>query len=389
MKKILMVAGEASGDLYGARLINALMEQSKESLYVFGVGGAKMFSAGLKPIADLSGDSGTGLDPLKKFSLFARVFRRIVIIAKNEKPDIAVMIDLPDFNLRLAKELKRLNIKVVYYISPQVWAWRGGRIKTIAKYVDKMLVIFGFEEALYKKANIPVAFVGHPLLDILEEAKTDKKTAKEKLGFKEMDLIIGLLPGSRKNEVARHLPIMLKAGGLIRKQLPDIKFVIGCAPDITNKMIETYNDKVNPDTKCRDVAMLRAKPVFNRTYEVMQGSDLLITASGTATVEAAIFNTPMIVIYKVSLVTASIFGPLIKTPYYAMVNLIAGKRIVPELMQSKANPDNLAKEAIRLLKNENLKEMAQELSTIRGKLGVRGASKKAAEEILGLLPDAG
>lgn len=376
-----MIAGEASGDLYGSRLIDALKAQSKESLHIFGVGGAKMVSAGMKPIADLSGDSGTGLDPLKKFSLFARVFRRVVIMAKNEKPDIAVLIDLPDFNLRLAKELKRLNIKVVYYISPQIWAWRAGRIKTIVKYVDKMLVIFGFEENIYKKAKIPVTFVGHPLLDILEDAKTDKKDAKGKLGFKIDELIISLLPGSRKNEVKRHLPIMLKAAGSVKKEFPDAKFIIGCAPDITGTMIEKHTNKAEDK--------FEVKPVFNRTYEVMQASDLLITASGTATVEAAIFGTPMIVIYKVSLITASIFGPLIKTPYYAMVNLIGGKRLVPELMQSKANPDNLAKEAIRLLKNNNLKEMSQELSAIRGKLGMQGASKKAAEEILKLFPDAG
>jgi len=372
MKHILLIAGETSADLYGSFLISALKEQSKEKLYISGLGGKRMASAGMHILHDFTQEAGTGLDPLKRFSHFARIFRQIINYAKTKKPDAAVLIDLPDFNIRLAKYLKQLHIPVVYYISPQVWAWRKGRIKTISKVVDRMLVIFDFEKPLYEKHNIPVIFVGHPLLDVIKNPEHSKMEARKKLGIKPDALVIGFLPGSRRTEFTRHFPIMLKAADLISRKKHDARFALACAPQINKELAGKYLNK----------ASVKIDSYFNQTYDVMLASDLMITASGTATVEAAIFTTPIIVIYKVSFITASILGPLIKTPYYAMVNIIAGKKIVPELMQSKATPENISNEAIRFLEGDNLKNTAAELRKIREKLGTPGASQRAATEIL-------
>jgi lipid-A-disaccharide synthase len=375
MKNILLIAGEASADLYGSFLISSLKEQSKEELYFSGLGGDKMQSAGMHILYDFTKEAGTGLDPLKRLTQFARIFRQIINYAKNNKPDVAVLIDLPDFNIRLAKHLKRLSIPVVYYISPQVWAWRKGRIKTIAKVVDKMLVIFDFEKPLYEKYNIPVTFVGHPLLDVIKDPGYKKIEARKNLGIPHDALAIGFLPGSRKSEFTRHFPIMLKAAELISRKNPSAIFVLACAPQITKELID----------KCSNKTSIKFNSYFNQTYDVMRSSDLMLTASGTATVEAAIFSTPIIVIYKVSFITASILGPLIKTPYYAMVNIIAHKKIVPELMQSQATPENIAKEVMIFLEGDNLKNISSELLKVRGKLGFPGASQRTALEILKLI----
>lgn len=375
MKKILMVAGETSADLYGSYLIAALKERSKEPLTIFGLGGPQMKSAGMTLITDFTKESGTGLAPLRRFSQIARTFRQLISHIKNERPDVAVLMDLPDFNLRLAKEIKRLRIPVVYYISPQIWAWRAGRIKTIAKVVDKMLVIFEFEKELYEKYNIPVVFVGHPLLDVIKELGNNKSEIRSKLGIKINGLVIGLLPGSRKSEFTRHFPIMLKSAELIKHKFPDTVFTLARAPQITDRLVHKYLNKTT----------LRIKSYYNQTYEIMQASDLLIAASGTATVESAIFGTPIVVIYKVSVITASILGPLIKTPYYAMVNIIAGKEIVPELMQTNAKPKRIANEVIRLIETGHLKQISNELLKVREKLGLPGASHRATDEILKLI----
>jgi len=382
MKKILLVAGETSTDLYGAYLISALKERTKEPVDIFGLGGPRMGSAGMRVIRDFTKEAGTGLDPLTRFTYFARTFRQLVSYIKKERPDVAVLMDLPDFNLRLAKEIKRLHIPIVYYISPQVWAWRSSRIKTIAKLVDKMLVIFEFEKDLYAKYNIPVVFVGHPLLDVIGEIRNPtpnqvRGEIRNRLGIKQARLVIGLLPGSRKSEFIRHFPIMLKSAGLIRDKFSDAVFVLACAPQVTDRLVNQYLNKTD----------MKIHTYFNQTYNVMQASDLLITASGTATVESAIFGTPLVVIYKVSIVTASILGPLIKTPYYAMVNIIAGKKIVPELMQSEANPKRIANEVIRLIEGTHLKQVSDELLMVRERLGTRGASQRAADEIIKLTPD--
>jgi len=370
MKKILLVAGEASADLYGSYLVKELQVLDK-GLCFFGLGGPRMRSSGVELFYDLTSEAAAGLDPLVKFGRFARIFRQLTSHIKKDKPDIAVLIDFPDFNLRLARVLKQYRIPVIYYISPQVWAWRKGRIKTIARLVTKMLVIFEFETTLYQKYGVPVEFVGHPLMDVISKIRNPKSEIRNQLGLREDGLIIGLLPGSRVGEFRRHFPILIKAIDLIKKELPGVQFILAAAPKITSDLIEKYLPAQPPPLHI----------VSGKTYEVMQASDLLITASGTATVEAAIFGTPMIVIYKVSPLTAWAFGPLIKTPYYAMVNIIAGKKVVPELIQKAATPQKIAAESLTLLREERLKEIQTELEMVRSKLGSAGASRRTAEII--------
>lgn len=372
MKKILIVAGETSGDLHGANLVKALLEKDKD-LRVIGLGGPRMQEAGVELLTDLTQYATAGLDPLRYFNKFTQIFRQLVGRTKKERPDLVVLIDFPDFNLRFARQVKLLKIPIVYYISPQVWAWRRSRIKTIARLVDKMLVIFEFEKELYERHKVPVEFVGHPLMDIIGEARSERREVRSQLRIKQDGLVIGFLPGSRVSEFRRHLPIMLQSAQLIQIGKP--VFLLACAANIPTQLVQqlTSNVPIQPHI------------YHDRTYEVMQASDLLITSSGTATLEAGIFATPMIVMYKVSLLTACLFGPLIKTPYYAMINIVAGKKVVPELIQRAARPENIASEVIRMIRENRLPEIAQELRQVRDRLGPPGASHHAAEEILKLV----
>ena len=382
-----------------------------------------MQSAGVELLEPFTKHAGTGLDPLLKITHFSQVFRKLVSYASHGvppgqalstsasktspphqfywcggKPDLAILVDFPDFNLRLAPRLKALGIKVVYYISPQIWAWRQSRVKIIQKYVDKMIVIFGFEQEFYNRFNVAAEFVGHPLLDAfivgaglapalnsgqpqglpLHKDKTalDKNDARQTLGLDKNDLVIGLLPGSRPSEFKRHFPIMQEA---IRKiSHPSgtsadtkIKYILGAAPDITPAIISRITKKDAPEIIS----------YYNRTYEILSASDILITVSGTITVEAALFQTPMIVIYKVPLLTELVFRPLIKTPFYAMVNIIAGKKAVPELIQQDCTPAKIAEQVTKLLDKDARARMQEELGLVKAKLGSAGASQRAARII--------
>jgi len=400
MKHILIVAGEASGDLHASNLVRA-MQELDSSLRFSGLGGAKMQEAGVELLTPFTKHAGTGLDPLLKITHFSQVFRKLVSYASKTKPDLAILVDFPDFNLRLAPRLKALGIKVVYYISPQIWAWRQSRIKIIQKYVDKMIVIFGFEKEFYNRFNVAAEFVGHPLLDVIENRNLDsrfrgndedkKNVARKSLGLDPKDLVIGLLPGSRPSEFKRHFPIMQEAIKKISHpahnlhlgmpnaevmcgasaDTKNIKYILGAAPDITPELITKIGKKDAPSIM----------PYYNKTYEVIASSDILITVSGTITVEAALFATPMIVIYKVPLLTELVFRPLIKTPFFAMVNIIAGQKVVPELIQKDCTPAKIAGSVIELLDTDTRRRMQEELGKVKTKLGSAGASQRAAEII--------
>ncbi|MEK7449163.1 MAG: lipid-A-disaccharide synthase, partial [Planctomycetota bacterium] len=380
------VAGETSADLHGANLVLSLKKLAGEKKLplpgIMGLGGPQMQSAGVEIFHDLTQLASAGLDPLRHFNKFAQIFRQLITRVRKEKPALAVLIDFPDFNLRLAKKLKESGIPVIYYISPQIWAWRPGRIKTIARVVDKMLVIFEFEKKLYQKYHIPVEFVGHPLLDVIAEVSNQKLEVRKRLNLKENDFIIGLLPGSRENEVKRHLPEMLKAGKILLE-----KWSTGITGNRTNAQpvfIIAAAPKISPSLIKRLISNfpLPAHIYYNQPYEVMQASNLLMTSSGTATVEAAIFGIPMVVMYKVSFLTALAFKPLIKTPYYSMVNILAGKKVVPEFIQQEARAEKIAAAALEMIQKNRLPQISGELIKIRQSLGSPGASTRAAEVIL-------
>ncbi|MFH1228714.1 MAG: lipid-A-disaccharide synthase [Planctomycetota bacterium] len=371
MKKIMVVAGETSADLHGANLITALKHICKEDIKVFGLGGQKMRQAGAELLADITAYSGTGLDPLRNLSRFSEIFRRLIHAARSEKPDLAVLIDFPDFNLRLAKKLKAYGIKIAYYISPQVWAWRAGRINTIRKYVDKMLVLFEFEKDFYKRYNIEVEWVGHPLLDVIKPATTTKQEIRQSLGLSPDGLIIGILPGSRLSEFSRHFPVIVRALPLIKSPQP-IRYIMGAAPNISQKTINEYM----PAGRKPDVSVY-----YSRTYDVIRAADLLIAVSGTVTLESAIMGTPMLVIYKVSLMTELVLAPLVKIKKYSIVNIIAGKEVIPELIQRKASPRRIADAVMELIKPGRLAEIRQGLAEVNQKLGSPGASTRAANAI--------
>ncbi|MDI6787310.1 MAG: lipid-A-disaccharide synthase [Planctomycetota bacterium] len=375
MKNILIVAGETSGDLHAANLVLALkslLHNRNKEIRFYGLGGTKMTDAGVSLLEPFTHRAGTGLDPLLNIVHFSRVFRKLVAFSRREKPDLSILIDFPDFNLRLARELKKYNIPVVYYISPQIWAWRKGRIKTIKRYVDKMLVIFEFEKEIYQKAGVPVEFVGHPLLDVIGEIRNPKSKIRNRLGLNPEGLVIGLLPGSRESEFKRHFPIIVDATKIISSKTPrPIKYILGAAPDITPQLVNKMLKQSTPTIT----------PYYNRTVEVITASDLLITVSGTVTVESAILGTPMVVIYRVPLVTELVFSPFIKTPYYAMVNIIAQRKIVPELIQRQCSPLIIAENVLALLQDNKLERMKKELNEVRKRLGQPGASERAAEII--------
>jgi lipid-A-disaccharide synthase len=364
MTTVLIVAGETSGDIHGANLARAL-KQLDPSIRIVGAGGVHMREAGVEILVDPTAHATVGLvEAFQSMHRHARHFRLLQSALKTHRPDAAVLIDAPDFNLRFAERVVDHGIPVVYYVSPQIWAWRKGRIRTIKRLVRKMLVILDFEEKIYRDAGVDVTFVGHPLLDARKDV--DRETVRQELGAPKT--LIGLLPGSRQKQFRSLFPIMKEAAELIGKEIPEARFVVACAPNINPKQALGQGLEV----------------VWNRTPDVMAASDLLIVASGTSTLEAAIYGTPMIVTYKLNPVTAYLLGPLVwlNTKNFSLVNILAGKRIVPEYYQAKAKPKLLAREAVSILRGGRLPEMRRALDEVRRKLGAPGASRRAAEEVL-------
>lgn len=364
MTTIFIVATETSGDIHGGNLARQL-KAIDPTIRLVGVGGGHMKDAGVEILIDPTAHATVGVfEAVRHINRYAKIYRMLQSALKTWLPDAVVLIDSPDFNLRFAERVKDHGIPVIYYISPQIWAWRKGRINTIRKVVRKMIVILDFEEKLYRDAGVDVAFVGHPLLDAYRDI--DREAVRREWGAKK--LLIGLLPGSRGKQFNMLLPIMKKTAELIAKEMPEATFVLGCAPNINPKLAETDGIRV----------------VHNRTPDLMAASDLLIVASGTATLEAGIYGTPMIVTYRLNPATAYLFGPLVwlNTRLWALVNIVAGKEIVPEMYQWRAKPPLLAQEALSMIRDGRLPEIRKSLGVIRRKLGSPGASRRAAEEVL-------
>jgi lipid-A-disaccharide synthase len=374
-KKILMVAGEASGDLHGAHLMEAIHRIDPEIQFL-GVGGEHLEREGMKLLYHSQSLSVVGItEALFKLKTVLKALQGLKESLDRERPDLIILIDFPEFNLRLAKIARRKGIPVLYYISPQVWAWRPGRVKVIAERVKKIVVFFPFEVPLYQAAGVDVEWVGHPLLDIAKPSLS-KEVAFERFGLDPERRTIGLLPGSRMNEVERLLPPLLASAQLLQQEISDLQFVIPLASGFTETTLSPWMRN----------SPVPVKLIEGWNYDVMNISELLIMASGTATLEGAILGKPMIIIYKVSLLSSWVGRAMIRVNHIGLVNLVAGKRIAPELLQKDVNPKRIADEALRILKDPSLGErMAESMAQVRQSLGEPGAAQRAARIVTSMI----
>lgn len=373
-----MVAGEASGDLHGARMLTEL-QQLVPGLTAYGLGGDELGAAGFEHLAHSREISVVGFTEALRILAQAReIFRSILAEVDRRGTRHAVLIDSPDFNLRLAKQLHRRGVRVYYYISPQLWAWRRGRVKTVARDVDRMLVLFPFEVDFYRRHGVEVVHVGHPLIDEvprLEQAWDRSQTRDEGPAEDEARYTVALLPGSRQSEVRSHLPILQRAVDLLAAELPIAVRLIQ-APTVPAKLF----DPILGDDR------LAVEAIRSDRFEAIAGSHLAICASGTATLEVALLETPMVVIYRTTRATAFLGRWLIRVPYAAMVNLVLGRRAVPELIQEDAEPREIARAAAGLLRDrDRIANLRQDYRELREKLGTGGASRRAAAEIAHLI----
>lgn len=374
-KKILLVTGEASGDLYGSHLLRSIKIFHPEVDF-FGIGGEHLRASGMRLLFHSKYLSVVGItEVFIKTPYILKAFNILKESIDKEKPDLVILIDFPDFNLRVARFVHKKGIPIVYYISPQIWAWRPKRIRTIAKTVRKMIVLFQFELKLYDGAGIDVEWIGHPLLDLVKPT-LPKETAFRQFGLSPEKTTIALLPGSRMHEVKRLLPSLIESAKILISKIPDLQFIIPLASGISKSYVSNFLKNCYPPVKV----------VEGLTYDVMNVSELLITASGTATLEGALLEKPMVIIYKVSLLSYLIGRLMIKVDRIGLVNLVAGKKIVPELIQKDACPRRISEEALYILKNPHIyRKIKEELSEIRLRLGEPGASERAARIITTLL----
>jgi lipid-A-disaccharide synthase len=368
-KTVMIVAGEASGDMHGASLVRE-MQKIDSSLNFYGIGGNKLQETGVKLMANASEMAVVGLtEVIAKLGKFITVMNLMKKSLDDIKPDLVILIDYAGFNLRLAKAAHQRGIKVFYYISPQVWASRQGRIEQIKKFVNKMAVILPFEVDTYARKGFPVEYVGHPLLDLVKTEYSRLESLK-KFGLVENITTIGLLPGSRTSEVVKLLPEMLKAAEIMAQKTPDIQFVLPLADTLDGKNVA---DIISGSA-------IKVNIIKGRTYDVISCADLAIVASGTATLETALLGIPMIIVYKISPLTYFIGKRIVTVKNIGIVNIIAGKTIVPELIQDEANGPRIADEALSILTNdERRREIIRALAEIRAKLGTPGAAIRAAK----------
>lgn len=369
--KILVIAGEASGDMHGAALVEELLIEDS-SIQAVGIGGDKMIAAGVNTLFHIKDMAFLGmLEVLKHLPFIFKVEKEIIQLVKKEKIKLAVLIDYPGFNLRIAKKLKSLGLKVVYYISPQIWAWRKGRIKKIRKRVDKMLVVFPFEKEMYEKGNVPVEYVGHPLVERIDSYNfISKSELLDNLKLESDKEVLLVLPGSRKHEIEKLLPELTKAAEKLSANL-NMQTVIACADNLDESYLQNF---VNNDS------MTIAK---GNTYNLLKHSKFGIIKSGTSTLEAAIFSLPFVAVYSTSRFTYELAKRLVKVSNIAMPNIIAGKEIVKEFIQDDLNADSISNYCEELINNKDrMSELVDNLRSVKNKLGGSGASQNAAKIIL-------
>lgn len=373
--RIAIVAGEASGDLHAAGVVRELLRRAPQ-LTVEGIGGDRMREAGVR-LHVYSGELAVVgfAEVLVKLPALFRAYRIMARLLRERRPDLLILVDFPDFNLLLARLAFRQQIPVLYFIGPQVWAWRTGRVRSIARLVRRLLVIFPFEEAFYRRWGVEAQYVGHPLVDRLSPSLS-MDAARRRLGLEQTVSVLGLLPGSRSGELTRHLPLLLEATGKLLVGRPDLRVIIAVADGIPLDLIGAHLKQ----------AASSAKVVQGRAHEVMAASDLIIVTSGTATLEAAIIGTPMVVVYRLAFLSWLLARLLIKVRFIALPNLMAGKAVVPELVQFMATPERIADEARRLLESpERSRQMQEHLREVRDLLGPAGAAARTAEAVLEVL----
>ncbi len=375
----MIVAGESSGDGHGAKLVRAISDAQPAMRFAFfGAAGPKMREAGVEAIVESDSLSIVGLTEIgRALPMFLRAKRVLKNAAVANKPDVVILVDFPDFNLKLAKSLKRLGCTVVYYISPQLWAWREYRVSTIRKYVDLMITILPFEKDWYESKGVThVEYVGSPLAKEVHSTSSREEFCGEN-GLDASRPIIALLPGSRHKEIMRILPVMLNAAGKLASENNHIQFVIAAGSAEAKQDIALVFAERQDET--------RFTIVEHQTYDALNASDAAAVTSGTATLEAGIIGTPMAIVYKTSVINYSLLEPLISVDHYGLINLIAGERVATELIQHDFTAETLATELLRLLEPVVNADTREKLHQATEKLGHGGASKRAAEAILGLM----
>lgn len=373
---LLLSAGEASGDMYAARLATALAKRLDAQ--IFGMGGPQMRAAGVDVVMDYDEVSVVGItEIMKHLPSLLQAMDKMVAEAEKRKPALAILTDFPGFHLRLARKLKPRGIRNVYYICPQFWAWRPWRVNLIRRRFEKALCIFPFEKEFFSKAGVSTEWIGHPLVGTVAATK-DRKQLCEQNGFAPGTTLITVLPGSRAGELAHHLPALQESCARIHARTPS-QFLIAAAHA---KDVEQLKSGWPHDMKVRVVT--------GETYNALAAADAAIVSSGTATVEAALLDVPMVVVYRVSPLTATLAKPLVRTPYFAMVNLIGERRVVPELVQDDFTPEKVSTEILRLLQDPNARAASRAgLAEVRERLGPPGAVERAADAITRLLDPAG
>lgn len=372
MHKLMVIAGEASGDLHGGHVVEEL-KKKYPGLEIFGTGGKRIEAAGAELYYRAEELAVIGLwEVLKHYRFFKSVFNHLLDVLDERKPDAVLLVDYPGFNLRFAEEVKKRGIKVIYYVAPQVWAWKKNRIEKIRAFVDELIVLFPFEVDYFKKNGMDTHCFGHPLLDAVQVSRTKEETL-EKWNLDSEKKVVSLLPGSRRNEVLKHFPILVEAANRLIKERDDVQFVLPLAPTVQKAEIAHYLETSDASIRI----------VENDTYNVVGNSDFAVVASGTATLETAVLGTPMILYYEVAPITYFLGKYILKIGMIGLPNIVAGKEVVPELVQKESHPEMISEKLQYYLSNDQAYQtMRDDLTDVKRKLGESGAYEKTAEFII-------
>ncbi len=378
-KRVVVITGEASGEAHATRMIEALKQKAPE-LEISGIGGDAMQAAGVELIANFSELAVMGLvEVLKRYGDIKKIFNKVVDHLKQQKPDLLVLVDYPGFNLKLAKQAKKLGIPVLYYISPKVWAWRKGRVKTIKRYVDHMAVLFPFEVPIYQEKGVSVNCVGHPLVDAVKSDYTQEQ-AKQYFGLDPEQRVLGLYPGSRRSEVEVLLPLMLQAAERIHKRHIDMKIVLPLAPGLSKEILMPMLEQTK----------LPIKLVEGDFYRLTKACDAIVAASGTVTLEIALLGVPHFLVYKVAPLSYNILKRLVKIPYVGLCNIVTNENLIQEILQDDVTVERLDTELTTLLTSVKSKPTARiNQQKVLDALGPAGGADNAAEQVLTMLANNG
>jgi lipid-A-disaccharide synthase len=373
----MIIAGEASGDMYGAKVVEEA-HRLDSSVRFFGIGGQAMRAAGVETLVDSREMAVMGfVEVVAHFGVIYRAFRTMERLLGEEKPDLLILIDYPGFNLRLAAKAKRAGVRVLYFITPQVWAWHASRARKIARLVDHAAVILPFEVPIFEREGLPVTFVGHPLLEMAVPSMS-REGSQAAFGLDPTKRTVGLFPGSRRREINSLLPVMLESAGRLGERFSDLQFILPLAPGLDRRVIDAYLSS----------SPVPVTVVEGKNYDVIQVCDLIIAASGTVTMEIALFGVPMVIVYKISPLSYAIGKRLVQVEHAGICNIIAGERVVPELIQHEAEPGRIVAEAENMLTDgERYREIREKLLAVRAKLGQPGAPGRVAAIAVNLMAE--